>query len=118
MSFVFLKARRAIQLLAGLINQLKEENSHLSQVVNANKNEFEQIINAKDREFQQRETEVRNHVCSIEKMLQSQGNELANEKSWSAKLARQVDQVEQTLFARNRELEQQTREGEQSACKI
>lgn len=108
---VFLQARRAIRMLGKRIQQLIVDNRHLSQVVYANNYEYERLISSNNNEFQHRDGELRTNVSTLEKRLQSQGNELARERSQKFNLARQLEQAEQKLFARNGQLKQQMRDG-------
>lgn len=109
MGQVFLQARGAVQILARQIRQLNEENLHLSQVIDANNNEYARLINIKNNELQQRDRNLLNHISIIEKRLQSQGNELAHERSQRFKLAGKVEQAERTLVARDAEVSKQMR---------
>lgn len=118
MGHVFLQARRAIRMLGIRIQELNEDNQYLSQMVDANNYEYERLISINNNEFQhrdgeleQRDTELHINVSTLEKRLQSQGNELAHERSQKLNLARQLEQAEQKLVARNGQLGQQMREG-------
>lgn len=106
----FLQARGSIHMLARQIRQLNEENLHLSQVIDANNNEYARLIDIKNNELQQRDKDLLNHISIIENRLQSQGNELAHEGRQRFTLASKVEQTEQMLVARNSELSQQIRE--------
>lgn len=110
MGQLFLQARGSIHMLAGQIRQLNEENLHLSQVIDANNNEYARLIDIKNNELQQRDKDLLNHISIIENRLQIQGNELAYERRQSFTLASKVEQAEQMLVARNSELSQQIRE--------
>lgn len=118
LSYVFLEGRIRIRKLGIRIQRLMRDNKHLSDVVDANNHEFERLIRMKnnefqhrDRELQQRDTEFRTNVLTLEERLQSQGNELAEERSQKLSLARQLEQAEQNLVARNGQLGQRVREG-------
>lgn len=106
---VFLQARDAVQILARQNRQLSRDNSHLSQVMDANNNEYARLIYIKNNELQQRDRDPLNHISITERKLQSQGNELAHERSQRLKLAGKVEQAERTLIARDNELLQQKR---------
>lgn len=108
---VFLQARRDIRMSGLRIQQLDEDNKYLSHVVNANNYEYERLIRIKNNEFQHRDRELRTNVSTLEKRLQSLGNELAHERSQKIKLARQLEQAGQNLVARNGQLEHQIKEG-------
>lgn len=105
----FLQARGSIHMLARQIRQLNEENLHLSQVIDANNNEYARLIDIKNNELQQRDRDLLNHISIIETRLQSQGNELAHERRQRFTLASKVEQAERMLVARNGELSQQIR---------
>lgn len=111
LNYVFLQGRTRIRDLGIRIQQLMRDNKHLLHVVDANNDEIDQLIRIRNNELQQRDTEFRTNVSNLEKRLQSQGNELAHERSQNLILARQIEQAEQNLIARNGQLEQQSREG-------
>lgn len=118
LSHVFLEGRIRIRKLGIRIQQLMRDNKRLSDVVDANNYEFERLIRIKnneyqhrDRELQQRDMEFRTNILTLGERLQSQGNELAEERSQKLSLARRLEQAEQNLVARNGQLGQQVREG-------
>ena len=77
-------------MLARQIRQLNEENLHLSQVIDANNNEYARLIDIKNNELQQRDKDLLNHISIIENRLHSQGNELAHESRQRFTLANKV----------------------------
>lgn len=118
LNHVFLQGRARIRDLGIRIEQLMRENKHLLQVVNTRNEEFDRLIRSKndelqhrDREPQQRDTNFHTNVSNLEKKLQSLGNELAHERGQNLILARQIEQAERNLIARDVQLEQQSREG-------
>lgn len=117
LNHVFLQSRIRIRELETRIQQLIGDNKHLSDVVDANNHEFHRLtgfinlLRRRDTELLQRDIALRTNVSTLEKRLQSQGNELAHERSQNLRLARQLEHAEQNLVARNGQLEQQSREG-------
>lgn len=109
MGQVFLQAKGAIEMLARHIRQLKEENLRLSQMIYADRSEYERFINSKNNEIEKRDRSLLNYISITEKRLQSQGNELAHERDQRFKLADKVEQAERTLVARDGELLHQKR---------